>query len=194
MTERGGLSWRRSSLGILALAIACAAALPACSSAGGGPTGATSAAPRSAAGTDNSAGPVGSAIVGTWQTGSVSVDQMVSALRAAGLQKWVQPFRARGGMGGSNVFRLTVADGYWHEEYSKDGAPFVDFDDATYQLRGGTVLLSQGAGSYRWSVRGATLSLSFVPGSMSGSDPQSGIPGEVLQRAFYTAVPFHRQG
>jgi hypothetical protein len=117
---------------------------------------------------------------------------MVATIRAAGFQKWIQPFRARAGMGDTSVFRLVIADGFWHEEYSKDHGPFVDFDDANYHVSGDIVVLSRGAGSYRWSVRSGTLNLAFVAGSMTGDDPKTGIPGEVEQRAFHTTVPFQR--
>jgi hypothetical protein len=131
---------------------------------------------------------------GVWQTRPVSVDQMVATLRGAGLEQWIQPFRAKAGMGESNVFRLTIEGGHWREEYSRDGGPFIDFDDASYRVQGDVVVLSRGAGSYRWSVEGDALRLAFVDGSMTGDDPQTGIPGEAEQRAFYTSAPFHRRG
>jgi len=54
--------------------------------------------------------------------------------------------------------------------------------------------MDQGRRTYRRSVHEGTLTLAFVDGSVTGSDPQSGIPGEVLQRAFYTSAPFRRRG
>ena len=183
--------WRALSV----LAVTCAFFATACSSSGNG--GANSPESSGSAATLDRTSTTGiasaSALEGTWQTGDVSVDDMVSTLRGAGLQKWIQPFRARSGMGDSNVFRLTIADGSWREEYSRDGGPFQDFDDANYTVTGDTVALARGAGSYRWHVAAGTLTLRFVAHSMSGSDEQSGIPGEVLQRAFYTAAPFQRR-
>ncbi|HET6877396.1 MAG TPA: hypothetical protein VFH38_07690 [Jatrophihabitans sp.] len=173
-----------------AVAIAGALFAAACSSAGNGvPTSAPGESVPSAAPATAPA----SALEGTWQTGNVSVDEMVAALRRAGLQEWIQPFRARAGMGSSNVFRLTIADGAWREEYSRDGGPFADFDDAGYRVSGDTVRLTRDAGSYQWRVAAGVLTLTFVAHSMSGSDRKWGIPGEVLQRAFYTAAPFERR-
>jgi hypothetical protein len=172
--------------------VACTLLGAACSSSGtgGADSSRTSgAAPLGATSVSRGAG----ALEGTWQTGSVSIEQMVSTLRDAGLQEWIQPFRAKAGMGESNVFRLLIADGSWREEYSRDGGPFQDFDDASYTISGDTVALTRGAGSYHWQVTADTLRLTFVPHSMQGSDPVTGISGEALQRAFYTAAPFHRR-
>jgi hypothetical protein len=136
---------RRGWLRVSVLAVACVSALAACSSATGHSSASTTAPKPPVTSTGGSPAQAASLIEGTWQTGSVSVDQMVSVLRDAGLQKWVQPFRARAGVGQTNVFWLTVADGLWHEEYSKDGGGFSDFDDATYQVQGNMVVLSRGA-------------------------------------------------
>jgi len=116
---------------------------------------------------------------------------MTTALSRAGLQKWIQPFRARADLGHSNVFRLTIGNGIWHEGWSQDGGPFVDNDDGTYRIAGDTVsYYPQGpSATYRWSVQGGTLRLTLL----RDTGTYSGIPDEVYRRAFYTAAPFQRQ-
>lgn len=193
MKAIGGQAARRASQRCVLLMTCLCLATACTSSAGGGGGSPQSSDSVASEGNSTTHGNGASALEGIWQTDDVSVADMVSALRRAGLQKWIQPFRAQGGMGASNVFRLTIVDGSWREEYSQNGGPFTDFDDATYEVQGNTVALTRGAGSYRWQVTGQELTLTFVAHSMSGSDEQSGIPGEVLQRAFYTAAPFHRR-
>ena len=114
-------------------------------------------------------------------------------LSRARLQKWIQPFRAKGGLGHSNVFLLTIAGGNWHQGWSKDGGPFADNDDGTYRIVGDTVVITHRTPentTYRWSVQGGTLRLTFVGDTVS---PYNGIPDQVYQRAFYTAAPFQRR-
>jgi hypothetical protein len=116
---------------------------------------------------------------------------MTTALRRAGLQKWIQPFRAGADLGHSNVFLLTIGNGIWHEGLSQDGGPFVDKDDGTYRITGATVsYYPQGpSATYRWSVQGGTLRLTLL----RDTDPGSRIPDQVYQRVFYMAAPFQRQ-
>jgi len=116
---------------------------------------------------------------------------MTAALSRAGLQKWIEPFRAGADLGHSNVFLLTLANGHWHEGWSQDGGPFVDNDDGTYQIAGDTVIYHPQGNSptYRWSIQGGTLRLTLL----RDTGTYSGIPDEVYQRAFYTAAPFQRQ-
>ena len=116
---------------------------------------------------------------------------MTAALSRAGLQKWIQRFRATADLGHSNVFLLTLANGVWHEGWSQDGGPFVDNDDGTYRIAGDTVSYypQEPSATYRWSVQGGTLRLTLL----RDTNPGSGIPDEVYQRANYTAAPFQRQ-
>jgi hypothetical protein len=116
---------------------------------------------------------------------------MTAVLSRAGLQKWIQPFRAEAGLAHSNAFLLTIANGRWHEGWSTDGGPFVDNDEGAYHIAGDTVFYqpSGPAATYRWSIQGGTLRLTFL----RDTGPDAGIPDEVFQRAFYTAAPFQRQ-
>jgi hypothetical protein len=177
---------------VAALAVTCAA-LAACSSSASTRSASPPSASSSPAATGNGShsGQSGSPLEGTWRTGNVTVADMTAVLSRAGLQKWIQPFRAQAGLGHSNVFLLTIANGNWHEGWSTDGGPFVDNDDGAYRIAGDTVTNSpQGPPvTYRWSIQGGTLRLTLL----RDTGPGSGIPDEVFQRAFYTAVPFQRQ-
>jgi hypothetical protein len=143
--------------------------------------------------------PNGSPLEGTWRTGNVTLADFAAKLRQLGLQKWIQPFRAKAELpqvlGQSNVFILTIASGVWHEGWSKDGGPFIDQDDGTYRIAGDTVLVTPNCcpaeiDTWRWSVQGDTLRLTLI-GIKNGGSFQ-GIPGLVFQ-VFYDAAPFRRQ-
>ena len=122
--------------------------------------------------------PNGSPLEGTWRTGNVTVADMTAVLSRAGLQKWIQPFRAEADLGHSNAFLLTIANGVWHEGWSTDGGPFVDNDDGAYRIAGDTVTYyPQGpSATYRWSIQGGTLRLTLI----RNIDTYPGIPDEVL--------------
>lgn len=182
---------RQPLIGVALLAVTCAV-LAACGSSGS----TRSASPPSASsapanGKANTPAPHGSPLEGTWRTGNVTEADMTAALRRAGLQKWIEPFRTQADLGHSNVFLLTIANGVWHEGLSQDGGPFTDIDDGTYRIAGNTVsYYPQGPSvTYRWSIQGRTLRLTLL----RDTGPNSGIPDEVYQRANYTAAPFQRQ-
>jgi hypothetical protein len=183
---------RQLLISVAALAVTCAT-LAACSSSGS----TRSASPPSASsapatnGNANTPTPHGSHLEGTWRTGNVTVTDMTAVLSRAGLQKWIQPFRAEAGLGHSNAFLLTIAHGVWHEGWSTDGGPFADNDDGAYRIAGDTVFYQPSGPlvTYRWSIQGGTLRLTLL----HDTGPDTGIPDEVFQRAFYTAAPFQRQ-
>jgi hypothetical protein len=183
---------RQPLISVALLALTCAV-LAACGSSGS----TRSASPPSASsapatnGNAHTSAPNGSPLEGTWRTGNVTVADMTAALSRAGLQKWIQPFRAETDLGHSNAFLLTIANGVWHEGLSTDGGPFVDHDDGPYRIAGDTVsYYPKGpSATYRWSIQGGTLRLTLL----RDTGPNSGIPDEVYQRAFYMAAPFQRQ-
>jgi len=183
---------RQPLIGVALLAVTCAV-LAACGSSGStrpaSPPSASSAPATN--GNANTPAPHGSPLEGTWRTGNVTAADMTAALSRAGLQKWIQRFRATADLGHSNVFLLTLANGVWHEGWSQDGGPFVDNDDGTYRIAGDTVTYyPQGPSeTYRWSIQGRTLRLTLL----RDTGTYSGIPDEVYQRAFYMAAPFQRQ-
>lgn len=190
---------RQPLIGVALLTVTCAV-LAACGSSGStrsaSPPSASSAPANgnsapSTNGNANTSAPHGSPLEGTWRTGNVTEADMTAALRRAGLQKWIEPFRVQADLGHSNVFLLTIANGNWHEGLSKDGGPFADIDDGTYQIAGNTVIYHpQGPSpTYRWSIQGRTLRLTLL----RDIGPGSGIPDQVYQRANYTAAPFQRQ-
>jgi hypothetical protein len=183
---------RQPLISVALLAVTCAV-LAACGSS----ESTRSASPPSASSAPATNGkadtptPNGSPLEETWRTGNVTVADMTAVLSRAGLQEGIQPFRAEAGLGHSNVFLLTIANGVWHEGWSKDGGPFIDNDDGAYRIAGDTVTnhLSGPPVTYRWSIQDGTLRLTLLRDT--GADP--GIPDGVFQRAFYTAVPFQRQ-
>lgn len=183
---------RRPLISVALLAVTCAA-LAACGSSGStrsaSPPSASSA--PAATGNGSHASQNGSPLEGTWRTGNVTVAGMTAVLSRAGLQKWIQPFRAGGGLGHSNAFLLTIANGVWHEGWSKDGGPFIDNDDGSYRIAGDTVTHHSSGPpvTYRWSIQGGTLRLTLL----RDTGTYSGVPDGVFQRAFYTAAPFQRQ-
>jgi hypothetical protein len=183
---------RQPLISVALLAVTCAV-LAACGSSGS--TRSASPPPASSApaatGNGSHVGQNGSPLEGTWRTGNVTPADMTAVLSRAGLQKWIQPFRAETDLGHSNAFLLTLANGVWHEGLSTDGGPFVDNDDGPYRIAGDTVSYYPNGPSatYRWSIQGGTLRLTLL----RDTGPGAGIPDEVFQRAFYTAAPFQRQ-
>jgi hypothetical protein len=186
--------------GVAVLAVTCTV-LGACGSSGSTGSASPPAASSDPATNGNVSTPTpnGSALKGTWRTGNVTLADFAAKLRQLGLQKWIQPFRAKAEypqvLGRSNVFLLTIAGGAWHEGWSKDGGPFTDQDDGTYRISGDTVLFTPTCcpaeiHTWRWSVQGGTLRLTSL-GIKNGGSFQ-GIPPEVFQ-VFYDTAPFRRQ-
>jgi hypothetical protein len=186
----------RPLIGVTALAVICAVLAAGCSSSQSSRSGSGTPAASAAAANGNASTPApnASALEGTWRTGNLTVADMAAVLSRAGLQKWIQPFRAKAGLGHSNVFLLTIANGIWHQGWSIDGGPFADNDDGSYRILGDTVVITHLSGAqtvtYRWSVQGGMLRLTFVGDTLG---PNKGIPDHVYQRAFYTATPFQRR-
>ena len=186
----------RPPVGVTALAVICAVLAAGCSSSQGNRSGSgtPAASAANANGNASTLTPNGSALEGIWRTGNLTVADMAAVLSRARLQKWIQPFRAKAGLGHSNAFLLTIANGIWHEGWSVDGGPYADNDDGSYRISGDTVVIIHLTGAqtvtYRWSVQGGMLRLTFVGDTMG---PNKGIPDHVYQRAFYTAAPFQRR-
>jgi len=186
----------RPLIGVTALAVICAVLAAGCSPSQSSRSGSDTPAASAAAANGNASTltPNGSALEGIWRTGNLTVADMAAVLSRARLQKWIQPFRAKAGLGHSNAFLLTIANGIWHEGWSVDGGPYADNDDGSYRISGDTVVITHLTGAqtvtYRWSVQGGMLRLTFVGDTMG---PNKGIPDHVFQRAFYTAAPFQRR-
>jgi hypothetical protein len=191
----------RHRIGVAALAVICAVLAAGCGSSQSSRSGSGTPAASAAAATGNASTPApnASALEGTWRTGNVTLADFAAKLRQLGLQKWIQPFRAKAEwpqvLGQSNVFLLTIAGGAWHEGWSKDGGPFTDQDDGIYRIVGNTVLVTPHCcpaevDTWRWSVQGDTLRLTRAGVKNGGSF--EGIPGEVFQ-VFYDVAPFRRQ-
>lgn len=188
--------WGSHLAGVAVLAATCTV-LGACGSSGSTGSASPPAASSAPATSGNANTPArnGSALEGTWRTGSVTMADFTAELRRLGLQKWIQPFRARGGFGQSNAFVLTLAGGVWHQGWSKDGGPFTDDDDGAYRIAGDTVLYTPSCcpaetDTWRWSVQGDTLRLTLA--GLKNALPTEGIPAAVFQ-VLYDAAPFRRQ-
>lgn len=134
----------------------------------------------------------GSPVEGTWKTDPFGRTAIATTLTAAGLGQHIEQFfkvdETRDGM----VITVRIEAGQWtaYRAVGND-APTVN-DRGTYTLEGSTLLYRPNAGglnTYRWSVTGNQLTLTFV----STTEPDyEGIPNDVFQQAFYTTVPFHR--
>lgn len=182
----------RLAIGVAALLIMTGCASQTASSvAPSSAPPAVSEAPSAAASAPASAPAATSPLEGVWHTGVVTPDDAQTTLQAAGLQQWIQPFLANSGFAASNVFTLRILGGRWVQYWSKDGGVDEDNDDGAYTISADTVTIShgpQGSDTYRWSVQGDTLTLTFQSDTFP---PTNDIPEEVFQRAFYTA-PFTR--
>jgi hypothetical protein len=136
-----------------------------------------------------------SALEGTWETGTVAERDIEKTLREAGLEKWIEPLRALPASApptDSNVFALEIHAGAWNLYWEPDGGAGEPIDfDSRYKVDGNTVVVSHEGDSntYRWSVDGDTLRLTWVD-TTYGS--YKGIPEEVFQRAFYMSGEFKK--
>jgi len=153
-----------------------AATLPAATS-----TGATPATAVPAAGSPE----------GTWTTQPFGHDAIAGTLDAAGLGEHTEQFFTIDETPDDLVIKLRLEAGAWTAYRSAGTDSTVSLHDrGTYATEGDTLLyrpFSGGLNTYRWSVAGDQLSLTFV----STTEPSyAGLPNEVFQRAFYTTVPF----
>jgi hypothetical protein len=191
----------RPLIGVAALAVICAVLAAGCGSSQSSRSGSGTPAASAAAATGNASTPTpnASALEGTWRTGNVTPADFAAKLRQLGLQKWIQPFRAKAEfpqvLGQSNVYLLTIAGGIWYEAWSKDGGPFTDQDHGSYRIVGDTVRFTPSCcpaeiHTWRWSVQGGTLRLTSL--SIKNGGSFQGIPPEVFQ-VFYNTAPFQRQ-
>jgi hypothetical protein len=131
-------------------------------------------------------------VEGTWKTSPFGRAAITSTLAAAGLAPHVERFFKVDETPDDLVITLRIEAGQWTAyRAAGSGAPTVN-DRGTYTVDGDTLLYrpnSGGLNTYRWSVTGDQLTLTFV----STTEPDyKGIPNDVFQRAFYTTVAFHR--
>jgi hypothetical protein len=172
-----------------AAAIVVAATLAACGSGSPpGQAGLTSAAPPPMTAGQSPASPV----EGTWKTSPFGRAAIANTLTTAGLGAHIERFFRIDETPDDLVIALRVQAGQWTAyRASGSGAPTVN-DRGIYTIDGNTLLYRPNAGglnTYRWSVTGDELTLTFV----STTEPDyEGIPNDVFQRAFYTTVAFHR--
>jgi hypothetical protein len=130
---------------------------------------------------------------GTWSTGRVTQQEMDDTLREAGLQQWIQPFRALHADSPWRSFTLALDDDRWLGYWQTVGRS-RELNDGPFPMRveGDTLIYGPGNWSttLRWTVVGSSLTLEFVETTGPGIE---GIPEEAFVRAFYTTTPFERQ-
>ena len=182
----------RMTVAVMSLAVLVAG----CSSGGGSEDEASPSAPSEISASPTASADQTSALEGTWRTGDISEADIETALRKADLGQWVKPLRALPANDppvASNVFILEIHAGTWDLYWEPDGGTAEQLDfDASYKVNGDMVVASHEGDSntYRWSVDGKTLTLSWVD-TTYGS--HKGIPEEVFQTAFYMAGEFEKQ-
>jgi hypothetical protein len=182
---------------VAALAAICAVLAAGCGFPQSSRSGSGTPAASAAAATGNASTPTpnASALEGTWRTGNVTVADMAAVLSHRDCRSGSSRSAPRAAWVIRTFSSPSAANGIWHQGWSKDGGPFADNDDGSYRIFGDTVVITHGTGApesttYRWSVQGGTLRLTFVGDTLG---PSNGIPDQVYQRAFYTAAPFQRQ-
>jgi hypothetical protein len=134
----------------------------------------------------------GSTVEGTWTTQPFGRTAITATLTAAGLGQHADQFFKIDQTPDDLVISLRIEAGQWTAYRAAGTKVFRVNDRGTYTVEGGTLLYrpnSGGLNTYRWSVTGDQLTLTFV----STTEPEyEGIPNDVFQRAFYTTVSFHR--
>ncbi len=131
------------------------------------------------------------ALVGTWRTEPITAAAVDAALRASGLDEWIDDFAAQNFGQSEPSFLLEIGEEWDMYLEDADGVRTpVDYD-AEYDIEGDEVTFhhSEGDYTYRWTVEGDTLTLEFVD-TTAGS--VGGIPEEVYQRALYETATFTR--
>ena len=174
----------RSVWSTAAAALVVAATLAACGSDQPGQAGPTPAP------TPASAPKL--AVEVTWATPPFGRTAITSTLTGAGLGAHAARFFEIDETPNDLVITVRIVDGQW-TAYRAAGSPVQKVNDRGTYAADGTTLLYRpdtgGSNTYRWSVTGNELTLTFV----STTEPDfEGVPNDVFQRAFYTTVAFHR--
>ncbi len=181
----------RSLVAFVAAVALTAGPLSGCGSDDTEPTSSADDRPSSSA---SSEAPEESPLEGSWQTTTVSLEDLEATIRANGLGQWVEDFRANAPFTDDLVLTLTIENGAWDlygETSTGVGVP-IDYN-AEYEIDGDTVVFehSDGTNTHRWSVDGDTLTFEYVGTTLP---PYQGIPNEVYQRALYMTAEFTKRG
>lgn len=138
----------------------------------------------------NSAG--ASALEGTWETDPISVADMEDTLREAGLGEHVAEFEQNAPISEVPTALILVVGDDWDLYGKGKGEPRKKIDyDAEYEVEGDEVVVvhSEGSNTFRWSVNGDVLKLTWLETTFGGS---TGVPEEAFQRAIYMTAEFRR--
>lgn len=134
------------------------------------------------------------ALEGAWSTDATTVEDMVETLRAAGLGKSVRGFRQNAPISGApTVLTLEIGD-EWNLTGKPQGGQPAEIDyDAGYSVSGDEVVVihSEGSNTFRWSVSGDVLQLTWLETTFEGG--YAGVPEEAYQRALYMTADFRRK-
>jgi hypothetical protein len=168
----------------LLIAALGAVLLGACGS--GGPP-ATSASRPAISATSH---PVPALPEGVYRTHTLTWDDALAAIKAAGFSKDAARVRPIFDFHNTVVFTIKLQGGQWTEFESDDGGPDRVGDLGTYTVTSDVLAMTGDGGKghqrFNWTLDGAALSLKPLPG-----DPQRLGPDAV---AVFTSGPFYRQG
>ena len=133
-----------------------------------------------------------SALEGTWETDPIRVADMEDTLREAGIGEHIAEFKQNAPISEvPTVLILDIGDewdlyGHGQGESRKE----IDYN-AKYVVEGNEVVVnhSQGSNTFRWSVNGDVLKLTWLETTFPSD---TGVPEEAFQRALYMTAEFRR--
>jgi hypothetical protein len=139
-----------------------------------------------------SSSPDASALEGTWRTDPITLTDMKSTLREAGLGKHVAEFEENAPISDAPTTLILELEDDWdlYGQGREEPRAKIDYD-ADFEVGENTVVVTHSSGTsntLRWSVRDEVLELTWLEGT---APPYRGIPDEVYQRALYMTAEFH---
>ena len=142
--------------------------------------------------TTTSADTEGDPLEGTWQTDVISQAEAEKTLKEHGLGQHIEDFRPLSPIQRDTVLILHLHRGEWDLYGKAEGGARKEIDfDAAYTVLGDEVVVAHadGATTFRWSVEGGTLTLTWLSTSLP---PYKGLPDEAFQRVLYMTRAFER--
>lgn len=134
-----------------------------------------------------------SALEGTWQTDPITLADLETTLRGAGLENHFAEFQQNAPISDAPTELILDVGDDWDLYGQGRGQARQKIDyDAHYEVQGNTVVVTHSSGTsntLRWSVRDEVLELTWLEGT---APPYRGIPDEAYQRALYMTAEFHR--
>jgi hypothetical protein len=132
-----------------------------------------------------------SPLEGTWRTEPVTVAEMADTLRETGLGEFIDDFEKNAPISDAPTTLILEIKGDWDLTGQTEEGKTTDIDyDAEYKVDGDDVevIHSEGSNSFRWSVNGDVLNLTWLETTFGKGVP----PEEAFQRALYMTADFHR--